>query len=137
MSPTTEHDGEGRHDQHQHRDGQDGQSGARAESGRANHGMVVPFPTRALERHPAARQNGRHGGLEKSDPAADARKRMTRDPIPHGASEICGVRVWGLSALRMSGGVIRMRVEEPPTQRPRPKLVYSAACAVTDEPRGG
>lgn len=123
MSPTPEHDGEGRHDQQQHGHGQDGHGGARAESGRSDHGMIIPFPTRALERRPAARQNGRHGGLEKSDPAAGTRKRMTRDPIPHGASEICSVRVWGLPALRMSGGVIRMRAEEPSAQRPRPKLV--------------
>ncbi|NUB28522.1 hypothetical protein [Azospirillum brasilense] len=137
MSPTPEHDDERRHGEHQHGQAQDGQSVGRSESGRATNGMVIPLPRRALAQRPAARQNGRHGGLEKSDPAAGARKRMPRDPIPHGASEICGVRVWGLPALRMSGGVIRMRVEEPPAQRPRPKLVYSAACALTDEPRDG
>ncbi|KAA1057183.1 hypothetical protein [Azospirillum argentinense] len=134
MSPTPEHDGEDRHDQHQQEHGQDGQSSARAESGRPRNGMVIPFPVRALERRPAARQNGRHGGLEKSDPAASARKRMTRDPIPHGASEICGVRVWGLPALRMSGGVIRMQVKEPPAQRPRLELVYSVNRDERGEP---
>ncbi|CAO3426610.1 hypothetical protein [Azospirillum argentinense] len=132
MSPTPEHDGEDRHDQHQQGHAQDSQGGARAESGRPRNGMVIPFPARALEMRPAARQNGRHGGLEKSNPAAGARKRMTRDPIPHGASEICGVRVWGLPALRMSGSVIRMQVKEPPTQRPRPTLVLVSQDGWTD-----
>lgn len=134
MSPTPEHDDERRHGEHQHGQGQDGQSGARAESGRPDPGMVIPFPGRAIAQRPTTRQNGRHGGLEKSDPPPGGRKRLTRDPIPHGASEICGVRVWGLPALRMSGGVIRMQVEKPPAQRPRLELVYSISRDERGEP---
>ncbi|MBP2290753.1 hypothetical protein [Azospirillum rugosum] len=48
---------------------------------------------------------------------------------------MCGVLVWGLPTLRSTADVIRLQVEEPPAVRPRPTLVYSAACA--DVPEGG